>query len=974
MKSDDEVNAPADGPADSQPTNIVKNVDPDATIGVSRDESSTTNSTQVIGGYHLIKELGAGGQGAVYLAEDLKLKRQVALKVLSGGANLSGQARMRFEREAETTSRLNHPGIAKVFDLGEDNGILFIAMELVEGQTLESRISESKDLARQHKSISELQTSTSNFSQSSSKSNPSSAPGNDERPFLAAIRFMEDTALALHSAHEAGLIHRDIKPANIMMRPNGSSCILDFGLVHDNESQEMTLTQTGDVFGTPAYMAPEQVQGQISKIDARTDVWGLGAALYECCTLKRPFKGSTRHDLFQSIIQDEPLAPSRINRKIPKDLDAIILTAIDKDPERRYATALEFAEDLRRLREYEAIHARPAGRWVKTVRWAQRNRVVAVSGILVFLSMLVAAGVFYVKGEEAKDSRDDALVAQNDAETARDEAQTARDLAKSESEQKSIALEREREALKVRTQALAAEKAEREKKELALANYDRLADVKRLEKATAQSDLLYPPSPELVAKLIAWQKQHSSLTEKLAGHREFLKTLRTQALPYSDADRSRDFAKEIATKKRVEESLAKLAKDVAAAKDDAAKKKLRAQKKNFTEQEEKLTMAIAGRRTWDFGDESALSLQHDIMAQLVNDISAFAEGKQGAVASIAKRLTQSKEIAAKSIEQHKDAWTQCRERIKKSKHYTDLELKPQLGLIPLGPDPKSGLEEFLHFLTHKSETPVRDTDGKITVTEDLGIILVLIPGGTFKMGSQKEDPKKANYDPGAAGGEGPVHEVKLEAYFLSKYEMTQAQWQRSFAANPSRYPSGFSNAAFNAPITPMNPVEQVSWLDVQKFLPRIDLILPTEAEWERAARANRKYLVFSGTSKVGELKDFANIKGSETKAVGFIGQEPGHTDDHVLHAPVGSYQANAFGLHDITGNVWEWCFDGFVGYGTQTGDRGKRGEAESSAVRVLRGGGFIDPAAQCRVTIRNTSTPGLRDATLGTRPSRIVTY
>ncbi|MFT7619073.1 MAG: serine/threonine protein kinase/formylglycine-generating enzyme required for sulfatase activity [Planctomycetota bacterium] len=901
--------------------------------------------------YTLIRELGHGGQGYVYLAKDENIQRQVALKILLEGARLSESARLRFHREAATAGKLNHPGIASVFEVGEHEGLDYIAFEFVRGTTLASLISETAARDASAEGCTEFHIDFQNDDESTSddgiKENDFSSSTSADRSAIAdTVQYIESTARALHAAHEAGLVHRDIKPANLMVREDGSACVLDFGLAKDEESQGMTLTQSGDVMGTPAYMSPEQLQGKVSALDRRTDIYSLGVTLFEACTLQRPFRGDNRHELYNSIANDEPPAPNKINPNISRDLAAIILTAIDKDPNRRYSTAEELADDLERLRQNEPVHARPASSWVKTLRWMQRNSRVTAIGSVAVLLLVALVAVFYLKSEEAT---------------------KAHNLAQEESNQKSIALKREQAALSEKTQALS-------EKSAALANYDRLADMKVLEKAQAAADLLYPPSPQLVDKLLAWQEKHGVIASRLEDHKGFLKSLRSQAIPYQEEERKRDFSNEIAELENHNTTLKRLEADLAKADNDYAKETIAKQKKNIRSRLEELTQIIAGRRIWDFGDNPALLLQHDIISELVIKLEKFTNDEQGPIKSIQERLRSSREIAARTLDEQKDAWVLCRERIKESELYDGLILNPQLGLIPLGPDPASGLEEFLHYLSHKGEAPVRDTNGRISVTEDLGIILVLIPSGTFEMGAQKQDPKKANYDLGASDDEVPVHQVKLETYFLSKFEMTQAQWQRSFAANPSRYLAGFNNAAFKAPLNLMNPVEQVSWFDAQKFLPRIDLTLPTEAEWERAARANQGQTIFSGTSEVGELKDFANIKGSETKAVGFTGQEPGHTDDHILHAPVGSYQANAFGLHDMTGNVWEWCFDAYFDYKYRGGARGIRGNPLPSGSRVNRGGGFDDPAPYSRVAMRGPNPPKVRTSSIGLRPAKIVTF
>jgi len=348
---------------------------------------------RVLGHYRIIQELGRGSQGQVFLAEDVRLQRRAALKVLSGAFAPSPETLRRFQREAAAASRLDHPGICGVYEAGEVAGAHYIAMRFIEGETLARRIdtvregvpaSESaaggETLASPRPGAAQAPKSAASSNQPSEKS-PARGPATPRgrAGVMSVVHLIERAARALHAAHEAGLIHRDVKPGNIMVTPEGDPVILDFGLARDESSEVKTLTHSGDLLGTPAYMSPEQLLAQRVPLDRRTDIYSLGVTLYECLTLKRPFDAPSREGLYQQILAAHLPDPTRSNPSIPRDLRVAIETALDKDRNRRYKTALEFAEDLRRIRCYEPIKARPAGPILRFRRWTQRNPVLATA-------------------------------------------------------------------------------------------------------------------------------------------------------------------------------------------------------------------------------------------------------------------------------------------------------------------------------------------------------------------------------------------------------------------------------------------------------------------------------------------------------------------------------------------------------------------------------------------------------------------
>jgi serine/threonine-protein kinase len=317
-----------------------------------------------IGPFTLIRELGRGGQGVVHLAEDTRLGRRVAIKVLNAARALDPDRLERLLREARISSRLDHPGICAVHEAGVEAGAPYIVMSYVEGTTLARKIASARR-----------------------------AP--DRAGVLEAVAIVEKVARALHAAHEAGIVHRDVKPGNVIVTPSGDPVILDFGFAREDESDLPALTRSGDVFGTPAYMSPEQLTRHGPAIDRRTDVWSLGVCLYEIVTSRRPFDAPTREGLGHAILTDDPTPPRRLSPSIPKDLAVVIDTALRKEPDRRYRTAEALAEDLRAVRENRPVAAKPVGPFGRAARWAARERAKAalLAAVLVavpVVSVLVA--------------------------------------------------------------------------------------------------------------------------------------------------------------------------------------------------------------------------------------------------------------------------------------------------------------------------------------------------------------------------------------------------------------------------------------------------------------------------------------------------------------------------------------------------------------------------------------------------------
>lgn len=347
-----------------------------------------------IGRYRLLRKLGAGGQGEVWLARDGGLQRDVALKLL-GARFVTEDRRERFRREAESIARLEHPGVAQVFEADVDASEPYIAMRFVEGIDLGSVI--AQELAAMGEAPDGPRVGS-----------PIPVRASTRPEVIQVLRFFERAARALHAAHEAGVVHRDVKPGNIMVTGDGSPVLLDFGLARDDReadegSSTPTLTREGDVFGTLAYMAPEQLRGETNAVDARADVWALGVTLFEVLAGERPFEGKGPAALAVAIDQGHAKSLRVLNRSVPNDAIVVTETALEPSLDRRYGTAFEFAEDLRRVCEYEPIQAASAGPWLRLRRWCRREPAwaAAIGGTAMALVLGLVASL-YALGQKAE--------------------------------------------------------------------------------------------------------------------------------------------------------------------------------------------------------------------------------------------------------------------------------------------------------------------------------------------------------------------------------------------------------------------------------------------------------------------------------------------------------------------------------------------------------------------------------------------
>jgi len=351
-----------------------------------------------LGQYRLVREIGRGGMGIVFEAEDEQLERRVAIKLLPPQAGLDGQMLERFEREASAAARLSHPGIVPVYGVGEADGLHYFAMEFVDGETLDAVL----DRVREVGIGSEGNSSRSSATSSPSTYELSTAAGRDARSyFKRVVRLALEAVQALDHAHQQGVVHRDIKPGNLMLSRDGKLKITDFGLCHSEGAEN--LTRTHDVLGTLRYMAPEQLKGDT---DARSDVCSLGLVLYEMLTLQRARPASDRFGLAREVAEGRVLLPRKIDRRIPKDLETIVLKAAEADPNLRYANAAAMARDLEAWLEDRPIQARRPS-FAYLVGLAVRRNPTAAVAWLVLVAAIVVGVFFYTSSQRqwAEDER-----------------------------------------------------------------------------------------------------------------------------------------------------------------------------------------------------------------------------------------------------------------------------------------------------------------------------------------------------------------------------------------------------------------------------------------------------------------------------------------------------------------------------------------------------------------------------------------
>jgi formylglycine-generating enzyme required for sulfatase activity len=827
----------------------------------------------------------------------------------------------RFRREAEVASRLDHPGLCAVFDVGSHDRWPYLVMRHVPGETLAVKIRRARE-AKARSMVAgknaaggpDRPSPPAPARMAEHTAEAASVSGHDQVP--AIVRMIEEAARAVHVAHQAGIVHRDLKPGNIMVTPSGEPVILDFGLAREVVGEGTALTRTGEVFGTPAYLAPELVTGRVKDVDLRADVYSLGVTLYEALTLRRPFEAPTRQALYRAIASQEVTDPRRLHPDIPRELSVVVEKALEKEPARRYATALAFAEDLRRVRLREPIVARPAGAALRLWRWGQRHPAVAalLSMILVSLSAALLVALVQLRELQAR------------------ERQTRRNF-----DDASRNLTRLREV----------------SDQLGLERLIRTAEEK-----------LWPAWPAMIDGLERWLREAAELKRQRATHEHELRALEAAAPPPTEEEVSRD-ADERRRRFPVDHlRFDSLLYEQAWIEAELRRPSLsRTRRREYLKELEEVRRSLAlerakpahtARLSWRFEDPEE-DQRHAALIRLLEGI----DNLPVLISKVETRLDRARALKSWPPEDDRPAWKRCAAEIKADARFGGLDLLPQLDLRPLGRNPTTGFWEFWHC--GSGLEPAMDLEtGRVQVQGEMAIVFVLLPGGPFLMGAQPDEPQAPHFDVSARDNEKPVHTILLVPFFLARHEMTQAQWQRVMDSNPSGHQ--LETAGPNeVPVTLAHPVESISWEEASAALRRLGLTLPTEAQWEYGCRGGTETVWFTDDGPQG-LVGHAHLDLVESTGI------PKRT----VHAPVGQFEPNAFGLHDMHGNVREWCLDHAGDYSEPVEPGTGLRQTLAPRKRIYRGGSYVDKPGEARSAYRVPNDGELRDVTIGFRASRPV--
>ncbi len=954
-----------------------------------------------VGRYEIRREVARGGMGVVMRAYDRELHRNIAMKVLLGNDGSLMRAHQkkehqrlaRFLEEAQVTAQLDHPGIVPIHELGIDaDGRVFFTMKLVKGETL-SQIFDKVKMGVDDWTVT--------------------------RVLWSLLRVCE----AMDFAHRRKVVHRDLKPSNIMIGEFGETYVMDWGLARVldrpdssdrpsrgprsdssvlprkvfseriNVAQETPdsplLTNDGDRLGTPAYMSPEQAEGRIGILGPATDVYSVGAILYHLLTGSAPYMHRERRDalsIVNLVIAGPPQPIHTITREVNGELQSICEKAMARKIGERYATMADLASDLRAYLENRVVRAHRSGAFIELRKWTRRNRAAAWATVAALIVGLIGVGVIMKLAiDNEVEGKQNAVEKATIMARWRDESEKLK-TTKEEVAAKQTELEAKQGELKQAAEELARTASELTSQQEAVVKSRE--DLERLNATLGDTQQQKQTSEaELESARSALSKANADLKAKqgeLAIQQGNVKAQRDEVNKLKqERDDLQKLAEFLSAAVRPSIELVEISKLEAATSDlwPARARKVDAMREWVTRAEDQLASAQSDRdrfkdlRRKRNTTENAPSNEEPEAAfiyQTLDALESAAEKLESiTLPDVTSRLARAETIERLTLVDHRKEWDETIEAIantEQNPQYAGFELKPIAGLVPLGRDSRSGLFEFWHV--ESGDLPSRDSSGRIRPSERSGIVLVLVPGGKFMMGSREVDFLAF---PEARGREDeqPPHEVELPAFFISKYEITQEQWRRCGSTTDScRFRA--RTRAGGREITGMNPVESVPFDEAARILRHVTLELPTEAQWEYAARGGTETPWWSGlTSR--DAEQAGNIADLYAKEHGGSSWEcDSRLDDgQFAHAPVGAFRPNGYGLYDVIGNVAEWCLDDFRPYRESTGlglNGLHLGSSDAPFLgRVVRGGSFRDSISRARSSARSREAPEARSDSVGVR-------